>query len=71
MHDLIRLKQPVTIITGKFDPFVSEPTIRRLSKEYPRISHKSVLASHEIVGLMESAVAKAIDTALVLITSKR
>lgn len=71
MHDLIRLKQPVTIITGKLDPFVSEPTIKRLSKEYPRITHKSVIASHEIVGLMEPAVTKVISAAFTALSAKR
>lgn len=71
MRDLIRLRQPVTVVTGKLDPFVSEPTVKRLSKEYPRISHRSILASHEIIGLMESAVQKAISSALAELNTKR
>ncbi|MEO5949786.1 MAG: alpha/beta hydrolase [Candidatus Saccharimonas sp.] len=64
MHDLTRLRQDTTIITGKLDPFVNEPTIKRLTKQYPHIHHKSVLAGHEIIGLMELSVTKAITSAL-------
>lgn len=64
MRDLERLRQPVTIITGKLDPFVSEGTIKRLSAAHSSISHTSVLASHEIIGLMEPVVTKTIRRAL-------
>jgi len=64
MRDLVRLRQPITIITGKLDPFVSEPTIKRLAKEYPHISRKSTIAGHEIIGPIEPAVVKAIKQAL-------
>jgi len=64
MRDLTRLKQPVMILTGKLDPLVSESTIKRLSKETSDITHKSVIASHEIIGLMELATVKAIKTAV-------
>lgn len=71
LRDLERLRQPVTILTGKLDPFLSERTIKRLSGAHPRISHTSVLAGHEIIGLMERAVAKALRHALSAVTTKR
>lgn len=64
MRDLVKLKQPVTILTGKLDPFVSESTVKRLSKESSHVSHKSIIAGHEIMGLMESATIKAITRAI-------
>lgn len=64
MRDLIRLKKPTRILTGKLDPFVSEQTIRRLAKEYPYVSHTSVVAGHEIIGLMEPAVIKAVRNSI-------
>lgn len=64
MRDLLRLRQPVAIVTGKLDPFVSESTIRRLAKEYPGISHKSIVAGHEIIGLMAPAVLKVVTHAI-------
>lgn len=60
LRDLERLRQPVTILTGKLDPFVSEATIKRLTTDHERISHKSVLAGHEIIGLLEPAATAAI-----------
>ncbi len=71
MHDLVQLKKPTTIITGKFDPFVSEPTIRRLAKEHPRISTMSILAGHEVTGLMESTVVKTINRSVGAVTPKK
>lgn len=64
LRDLERLRQPVTIITGKLDPFVSEQTVKRLAREHPRITHTSVLASHEIIALMEPALIKAVRRAV-------
>jgi pimeloyl-ACP methyl ester carboxylesterase len=64
MRDLTRLRQPTTVITGKLDPFVSEQTIRRLAATHPHISHKSVVAGHEIIGLMEPAVTRAVKLAV-------
>jgi len=70
MRDLTRLRQQTTIITGKLDPFVSESTIKRLAKTYPYIRHKSVIGGHEIIGLMEPAVVKAISSAVTDATKK-
>ena len=64
IRDLVRLKQPIAVLTGKFDPFVSESSVKRLSKEPLNITHKSILAGHEIIGLMESATVKAVKTAV-------
>ena len=70
MRDLMRLKQPVTVITGKLDPFVSESTIKRLAKERTNLTHKSLIAGHEIIGLMEPAVLKATSSALAELNRK-
>lgn len=64
LRDLERLRQPVTIVTGKLDPFVSEATIKRLAATHERITRKSVLAGHEIIGLLEPATVKAINHAI-------
>lgn len=64
MRDLIRLKKPTTIITGKLDPFINESTVRRLAKEYPSITWSSVIAGHEIKGLLESKVVKTIERSI-------
>jgi pimeloyl-ACP methyl ester carboxylesterase len=60
LRDLERLRQPIMILTGKLDPFVSESTIKRLASDHPRVSHTSVLAGHEIIGLLEPATVQAI-----------
>ncbi|OYW85568.1 hypothetical protein B7Z17_02085 [Candidatus Saccharibacteria bacterium 32-49-10] len=64
MRDLVRLKKPTTIITGKLDPFINESTVRRLAKEYPSITWSSVIAGHEIKGLLESKVVKTIERSI-------
>lgn len=71
MRDLVRLKTPTTIITGKLDPFVNESTVRRLAKEYPSIVWYSVIAGHEIKGLLESKVVKAIERSITNVKPKR
>jgi pimeloyl-ACP methyl ester carboxylesterase len=65
LRDLEHLRQPVTILTGKLDPFVSEPTIKRLTAAHSQFVHKSVLASHEIIGLLEPATVQAIKRAII------
>ena len=52
------------IITGKLDAVVLESTIKNIAKQRPNVQHTSVLAGHEIAGVMQTATVKAIKTAI-------
>jgi len=49
-HDIVRLKKPVTILYGAFDPFVIGGRLRAVAKRSTYISTKRLLVGHEIVG---------------------
>lgn len=58
--DLIRLRRPITIMYGSFDPFVVDKNIRRAKARNSHISTTRVLSGHEISGRFVPAITKTI-----------
>lgn len=63
-RDILRLTQPIHIITGKLDALVLDATIQDIAKKRPNIALTSVLGSHEIIGAMRRATLKQIAIAI-------
>ena len=63
-RDILRLAQPIHIITGKLDALVLDATIQDIAKKRPNIKLTSVLGSHEIVGALRRATLKQIAIAI-------
>lgn len=59
-----KLRLPIDIITGTLDPYLNSQTIRQLAKSKSNITHRSVVAGHEIIGLMQPAVINTIQQAV-------
>lgn len=64
VKDVLKLRQPTHIVTGKFDPFVMERNIKYVVKNGRRITWNKVLAGHEISGLLQRTTIKAIKSAI-------
>lgn len=62
--NILRIKCPVHIISGKLDAIVLDQTIHDIVSLRPNVTHTSVLAAHEIVGLLQGAVVKTIKIAI-------
>jgi len=58
LEDVARLKLPITIFYGAFDPVVVSKHIVKLGKENENITVKRLLAAHEVVGPYVGAVVK-------------
>jgi len=58
LDDIARLKMPIQIFYGAFDPVVIGKHIVRLGKEHKNISVKRLLTSHEIVGSYVTTLSK-------------
>lgn len=58
LQDIAKVKQPITIYYGAFDPVVIGKNIVTLGKEYENISVKRLLSAHEVVGPYVTTVAK-------------
>lgn len=71
LRDVKRLKCPIRIITGKLDPLVPERNISELAKSKNNISWTSIVAAHEVYGLMVPAVCRAVGDAITDITRYR
>ena len=63
-RDILRLAQPIHIITGKLDALVLDATIQDIAKKRPNVKLTSVLGSHEIVGALRRATLKQIAIAI-------
>lgn len=63
-RDILRIKRPIHIITGRFDPVILEPTIRDILRQRPNIQRNQVLGAHEISGAMARTTTKIIKTAI-------
>ena len=63
-RDILRLAQPIHIITGKLDALVLDATIQDIAKKRPNVKLTSVLGSHEIVGALRRATIKKIAIAI-------
>lgn len=50
LSDIKKLRLPISIIYGKFDPLIIKANILLASQDRPNITHKQLLVSHEIVG---------------------
>lgn len=50
LHDISRVKQPITIFYGAFDPVVVGKNISQLGKTQENITTKRLLTGHEIIG---------------------
>jgi len=61
IDDIKKIKQPILIIHGILDPLVVDRNIKKLGRNQANITVKSVLAGHEVKGLMSSAVIGAIQ----------
>lgn len=71
LRDVKRLKCPIRIITGKLDPLVPERNVSELAKSKNNITWTSIVAAHEVYGLMPPAAAHAIRDAITDITGHR
>lgn len=60
-HDILEIRLPIHILTGKFDIFVQDKVIDTITEMQSNITHTSVIAGHEIVGAMRTAVYRAIQ----------
>lgn len=49
-HDIVRIKKPITILYGAFDPFVIGGRLRAVAQRSKYIRAKRLLVGHEIVG---------------------
>ena len=58
LTDIGRLRQPVMIFYGSFDPVVIAKHIIRLAKEHKTIHTRKVLAGHEVTGVYAKALAR-------------
>lgn len=62
--DIIKLRQPIHIISGKFDPLVMERNIKYVVSHGRHITWNTVLSGHEINGLLQITTIKAIKSAI-------
>ena len=60
LKDIERLRLPITILYGMFDPMVIGSHIRKLAKTRSNISAQRLFTGHEIVGAYEKKVAEVI-----------
>ena len=63
-RDILRIKRPIHIISGKFDAIVLDQTIHEIVKQHNNVRHTSVLGAHEIVGFLQNATLSAIKNAI-------
>lgn len=62
--DILKIKRPIHIVTGKLDLIVLDSTINELERTMPNVQHTSVLGTHEIIGALRTATQKAIRLAV-------
>lgn len=63
-HDIIRLKKPVRIIYGTFDPFIVSQNIKRAKTESSYVKVTKFFGGHEIIGSYIDHIVSAIDELL-------
>jgi len=59
-QDIRKLRRPVHIVRGRFDPFIVPKNLRALAAEHDHITLTTVSAGHEIRGRLVDAVAQVI-----------
>ncbi len=64
LQDALTIKRPMHIISGKLDPVVLDRNIKTIIDANSRASWTSVVGGHEIMGLMQSSVVKAVKRAI-------
>ena len=64
LDDIAKLKMPIQIFYGAFDPVVIGKHIVRLGKEHENIRVKRLLAAHEVTGSYVTTVAKWLNSEL-------
>jgi pimeloyl-ACP methyl ester carboxylesterase len=62
--DILRIKRPIHIVTGRLDAIVLESTIRDVVAQRPNIQRVSAIGGHEITGRLLTATVKEIKTAI-------
>jgi pimeloyl-ACP methyl ester carboxylesterase len=63
-RDILRIKRPIHIVTGRLDAIVLESTIRDVVAQRPNIQRVSAIGGHEITGRLLTATVKEIKTAI-------
>ena len=63
-HDILRIRRPIHVVTGKLDIIVLDSTINELERTMPNVQHTSVIGTHEIVGPLRTATQKAVRSAI-------
>lgn len=63
-RDILRIKRPIHIISGKLDPIVLTATLKDLAAKRPNITWQAVLGSHEVLGVVQATTVKAINLAI-------
>lgn len=61
LDDVQKLHMPITIIKGTLDPFVVGKNLRRIAKNKPNVTLKTIVAAHEVKGLFVPAVIRSIE----------
>lgn len=59
--DIKKIKKPIGIIYGRFDPLVVPANIQRLARDQPNIKADSVLASHEVTKAYHDKIVSALE----------
>lgn len=62
--DILRIKHPTRIITGKLDVLVINDVIKNIVQQKPSITWKSVIGGHEVTGNVQRASIEAIKSAV-------
>lgn len=61
LHDISKLKQPITILNGRVDPLTVDKNLRKLTKDYPNIAYFAVNAGHSINTTYAKTVAQLLE----------
>ncbi len=63
-RDILRIKRPIHIVTGKLDALVLDETIKDIVSQRPSVLWRSVIGGHEVVGNIQRATLAAIKSAV-------
>ena len=63
-RDILRIKRPIHIVSGKLDALVLDKTIKDVVALRPNVIWKSVIGGHEIIGNIQRAAITAIKSAV-------
>ncbi|HRC27992.1 MAG TPA: alpha/beta hydrolase [Candidatus Saccharimonas sp.] len=62
-QDILKIKQPIHIVSGQFDAIVLDETIRDITRQQPNVEWTRALGGHEIAGAVRVATIASISKA--------